>query len=125
MPETSLIQILNSLNLSQPILNIASKVIASERITPEEGLLLYEKADLGLLGMLANMVRERLNGNYAYFNKNFHIEPTNICIYRCNFCSYSRKFNEDGAWETSLDEITAVAQSYKGKDVTEVHIVGG
>jgi len=125
MPETSLTQTLNSLKLSQPLLNIASKVIAGTRITSEEGLVLYETADLGLLGMLANSVRERLNGNNAYFNKNFHIEPTNICIYKCKFCSYSRKFNEDGAWESSLDEIRAMAESYKGKDVTEVHIVGG
>lgn len=125
MPNGQLKHTIQRLHIAEPINSIATKVIDGVRISPEEGLLLYEKADLGLLGMLANIVKERLNGNLAYFNKNFHIEPTNICIYRCNFCSYSRKFNEEGAWETSLDEITAIAQSYKEKEVTEVHIVGG
>ncbi len=125
MSNSSVKQTIDLLHISHPLASIAHKVVTGERISPEEGLLLYETADLGLLGMLANMVRERLNGNNAFFNKNFHIEPTNICIYRCKFCSYSRKFNEDGAWESSLDEITAIAQSYKNKDVTEVHIVGG
>ncbi|HEY4784459.1 MAG TPA: aminofutalosine synthase MqnE [Bacteroidales bacterium] len=125
MSDNSLKQIINSLNIPESLKSIALKVTAGERISPEEGLSLYETADLGLLGMLANAVREKINGNDAYFNKNFHIEPTNICIYRCRFCSYSRKFNEDGAWESSLDEITAIAESYKGKDVTEIHIVGG
>jgi aminodeoxyfutalosine synthase len=125
MSETSIKQTVNLLNVTDPLTTIANKIIANERITPEEGLVLYEKADLGFLAMLANTVKERLNGNNAYFNKNFHIEPTNICIYRCKFCSYSRKFNEDGAWESNLDEITAMAQSYKDKDITEVHIVGG
>lgn len=123
LSETS--RITEILGTSQPIRLIAQKVTAGERITPEEGLLLYESADLGFLGMLANTTRERLNGNDAYFNKNFHIEPTNICIYRCKFCSYSRKFNEEGSWESSLEEIAAMAQSYKDKDVTEVHMVGG
>jgi aminodeoxyfutalosine synthase len=125
MPSSVLQQIIETPGISMPMSEIAKKVIANVRITPEEGLLLYESADLGLLGMLANTVRERLNGNDAYFNKNFHIEPTNICIYRCKFCSYSRKFNEEGSWESSLDEISTMARSYKGKDVTEVHIVGG
>ncbi|MDP4208489.1 MAG: aminofutalosine synthase MqnE [Bacteroidota bacterium] len=118
-------QTINLFNIPEPIAAIAQKVVAGERISTEEGLALYEKADLSLLGTLASVVRERLNGNDAYFNKNFHIEPTNICIYRCKFCSYSRKVNEDGSWESCLDEIAATAQSYKGKDVTEVHIVGG
>jgi aminodeoxyfutalosine synthase len=125
MPSSVLQQIIETPGISMPMREIAKKVIANVRITPEEGFLLYESADLGLLGILANTVRERLNGNDAYFNKNFHIEPTNICIYRCKFCSYSRKFNEEGSWESSLDEISTMARSYKGKDVTEVHIVGG
>jgi len=125
MNSSTIKQTINLLNIPESLAAIASKVIGGLRISPEEGLCLYETADLGLLGMLANVVRERLNGNNAYFNKNFHIEPTNICIYRCNFCSYSRKFNEDGAWESSIDEITSMAKSYQDKDVTEVHIVGG
>jgi aminodeoxyfutalosine synthase len=123
--QASLNQTISMLNLSETLHSIAEKVIRGERISPSEGLALYETADLGLLGMLANLVRERLNGNNAYFNKNFHIEPTNICLYRCRFCSYSRKISEEGSWESSLDEIAALCIPYQEKDVTEVHIVGG
>jgi len=66
---------------------IADKVTANNRITPEEGLLLFKKADLALLGLLAGVTRRRHNRNFAYFNNNFHIEPTNKCIYNCRFCS--------------------------------------
>jgi aminodeoxyfutalosine synthase len=113
------------INIPAPLASIAQKVISGIRITTDEGLLLYKSADLGLLGMLSNFSREKINGNDAFFNKNFHIEPTNICIYGCKFCSYSRKLNEEGSWEKNLDEIVSVAQSYRDKDVTEVHIVGG
>ncbi len=112
-------------NLSLELQQISDKVLTGERISAEDAIILYQKADLGFLGSLANFVRENLNGNNAYFNKNFHIEPTNICIYRCEFCSYSRKMNEHGSWESSLDEISALAKTYQGKDVTEVHVVGG
>jgi aminodeoxyfutalosine synthase len=113
------------LNIPAPLSGIAEKVVSGNRITPDEGLVLYQTADLGFLGMLSNFIREKINGNDAYFNKNFHIEPTNICIYQCKFCSYSRKMAEDGSWEKSLNEISSMAQAYKDKDVTEVHIVGG
>jgi aminodeoxyfutalosine synthase len=106
--------------------NIAEKVLAKERISAEEGLLLYKKAELGFLGALANHVREEKNGNHVYFNRNFHIEPTNICVFDCKFCSYSRlvKQKED-AWELSEEEILNIVRNYNGKPVTEVHIVGG
>jgi aminodeoxyfutalosine synthase len=106
--------------------NIAEKILAKERISAEEGLLLYKKAELGFLGTLANHVREEKNGNHVYFNRNFHIEPTNICVFDCKFCSYSRlvKQKED-AWELSEEEILNIVRNYNGKPVTEVHIVGG
>jgi aminodeoxyfutalosine synthase len=106
--------------------NIAKKILAKERISAEEGLLLYKKAELGFLGALANHVREEKNGNHVYFNRNFHIEPTNICVFDCKFCSYSRlvKQKED-AWELSEEEILNIVRNYDGKPVTEVHIVGG
>jgi aminodeoxyfutalosine synthase len=106
--------------------NIAEKILAKERISAEEGLLLYKKAELGFLGALANHVREEKNGNHVYFNRNFHIEPTNICVFDCKFCSYSRlvKQKED-AWELSEEEILNIVRNYDGKPVTEVHIVGG
>ncbi|MES2397641.1 MAG: aminofutalosine synthase MqnE, partial [Bacteroidota bacterium] len=77
-------------NISGDLKNIAEKVYCNERITFDEGLLLYEKGELGYLGTLANYIREKRHGNSVYFNRNFHIEPTNICVFDCKFCSYSR-----------------------------------
>lgn len=106
--------------------DIAEKVFNKKRITPEEGLYLFEHASLGYLGTLANFIREKKNGKNTYFNRNFHIEPTNVCIYTCTFCSYSRliKVRKDG-WEYTLDEIMDIVRKYDHEPVTEVHIVGG
>jgi len=106
--------------------DIAKKVFNKKRITPEEGLYLFEHASLGYLGTLANFIREEKNGNNTYFNRNFHIEPTNVCIYTCTFCSYSRLIKErkDG-WEYTLDEMMDIVRKYDQEPVTEVHIVGG
>ncbi len=105
---------------------IAEKVRNKQRITDEEGLLLFEKGSLSFLGSLANSIRERLHGDTTYFNRNFHIEPTNICVFSCNFCSYSRLYahKEDG-WELTADQMLGIVKSYDSKPVTEVHIVGG
>ena len=70
---------------SKELKQIAEKVKSGERITDEEGLLLFEKASLGFVGSLANYVREKLHGDKTYFNRNFHIEPTNVCVFSCNF----------------------------------------
>ncbi len=108
------------------ILNIIEKKVdRAERISPEEGLFLYTQGELGFVGMLANKVRERMNSNYGYFNRNFHIEPTNICIHNCEFCSYRRRINQDGAWEMGAEEIINKIRSYSNTKATEVHIVGG
>ena len=105
---------------------IANKIVARERITPEDGVLLFEKAGAPFVGALANFVRERLHGNKTYFNRNFHIEPTNVCVFACKFCSYSRLYahKEDG-WELTTDQMLNIVKGYDGKPVTEVHIVGG
>jgi aminodeoxyfutalosine synthase len=105
---------------------VADKVLEGQRISSEEGLLLYEKAPLALVGMLANHVRERLHSDRTYFNRNFHIEPTNVCVFACNFCSYSRLYaqREEG-WELDIEKMLGIVKSYDGKPVTEVHIVGG
>jgi aminodeoxyfutalosine synthase len=105
---------------------IAKKVLNDVRITKEDGIYLYEKADLAFLGVLANYVREKKNGDNTYFNRNFHLEPTNICLYTCTFCSYSRnmKKREEG-WEYTHDEMMDIIKSYDNQPVTEVHIVGG
>lgn len=116
----------SGLNFDTTLQAIQAKVFEGIRLTPEEGLLLYEKAELPFVGMLANRVRERKHGDKTYFNRNFHIEPTNVCLYTCSFCSYSRliKKREEG-WEYSFEEIMEQFMAYDGKPVTEVHIVGG
>lgn len=106
--------------------SIGDKVLAGSRISPEECLALFECDDLSYLAMLANSVREAKHGDKTYFNRNFHIEPTNVCLYTCSFCSYSRliKKREEG-WEYSLEEMMDQFKSFDSKPVTEVHIVGG
>jgi aminodeoxyfutalosine synthase len=96
-----------------------------ERLSAAEGLWLYEHATLPQLSAMAMAVRRRMNGSKVYFNKNVHIEPTNVCTNQCLFCSYRRAEGEDGSWELSLDEILAIADKYRDSDITEVHIVGG
>jgi aminodeoxyfutalosine synthase len=102
------------------------KIINKERIFFDEAVMLFEKAGLSYVGALANYVRECLHGNKTYFNRNFHIEPTNVCVFSCAFCSYSRLYaqREDG-WELSVAEMMDMVKKYDGKPVTEVHIVGG
>lgn len=105
---------------------IGEKIISGERITPEEGLLLFEEASLPFVGTLANYVREKLHGDKTYFNRNFHIEPTNVCVFACAFCSYSRLYaHREEGWELSIGQMMDIVKSYDGKPITEVHIVGG
>lgn len=105
---------------------IADKIYAGERLTKEEGLLLFEKGDLSFVGSLANHVREKLHGDKVYFNRNFHIEPTNVCVFTCNFCSYSRLYaHREEGWELTIDDMLNIVKKYDGQPVTEVHIVGG
>ena len=105
---------------------IAIKLYSGERISPEEGIVLFEKGSPAFLGSLANHVRERMHGDKVFFNRNFHIEPTNVCVFTCNFCSYSRLYakREEG-WELSIDDMLNIVKKYDGKPETEVHIVGG
>lgn len=121
----NILTLVNSSNIDTDLKKIAEKIVNNIRINDEEAILLYEKAELGFLGMLANFIREKKHGDKTYFNKNFHIEPTNICIYNCKFCSYFRKIGQEGAWEFSIEEILKMVESYKNTGVTEVHIVGG
>jgi len=114
-------------NQADPVLrSIGEKVLNRKRILNEEGLILFEKASLSYTGSLANFVRESLHGNKTYFNRNFHIEPTNVCVFSCAFCSYSRLYaHRDEGWELSIEQMMELVKKYDGKPVTEVHIVGG
>lgn len=106
--------------------NILEKVLNHQRINDEEALFLYESKNLPFLAQLANYIRRKRHGLKTYFNRNFHIEPTNVCIYDCKFCSYSRtiKKREEG-WEYNENEMLEMVKSYDNQPVTEVHIVGG
>jgi len=112
--------------LSPELQSIAEKVKTGQRITDEDCLLLFEKASLGFVGSLANAIKEKLHGDKVFFNRNFHIEPTNVCVFSCNFCSYSKLYahREDG-WELSIEQMLHMVKKYDGKPITEVHIVGG
>ncbi len=105
---------------------IARKVENGERITDQDCLLLFEKGSIGFVGSLANQIKERLHGDKVFFNRNFHIEPTNVCAFSCQFCSYSRLYaNREEGWELSIEQMLHLVKRYDGIPVTEVHIVGG
>jgi aminodeoxyfutalosine synthase len=128
-PMNKRIEQIKSIVVNQPdarLREIGEKIINGERLLFEEGLLLFEKAGLPYLGSLANYIRESLHGDKTYFNRNFHIEPTNVCVFSCAFCSYSRLYaqREEG-WELSIDQMMNMVKKYDSKPVTEVHIVGG
>jgi aminodeoxyfutalosine synthase len=120
------LSLLKKTGASDALLNIAEKALSGKRISTDEGVLLYEQGSLGFLGMLADAIRTEKHGQFVYFNRNFHIEPTNICVFDCKFCSYSRllKHRQEG-WELNEEQILDIVRSYVGKPVTEVHIVGG
>lgn len=112
---------------ADPILkSIGQKIIQKERISFEDGVALFEKSSLPYVGALANWKRNELHGDITYFNRNFHIEPTNVCVFSCKFCSYSKLYaHKEEGWELTIDQMMDIVRSYDGKPVTEVHIVGG
>jgi len=112
--------------INADIKSIIKKIDDNSRITPDEGLFLFKHASLSLLGSVANRIREKKHGNTTYFNRNFHIEPTNVCLFSCKFCSYSRLYSKrEEGWELSIDEMVDKVKAYDNKPITEVHIVGG
>lgn len=111
---------------SPALQTVADKVYQGERITEEEGLLLFEKGSLPFVGALANFIKEKLHGDAVFFNRNFHIEPTNVCVFSCNFCAYSRLYaHREEGWELTVQDMLNIVKKYDGQPVTEVHIVGG
>lgn len=108
--------------------SIYDKVQAEERLSFDDGVTLYESADITGVGYLANIIRERQNGNAAYYNLNQHIDYSNVCILhaRCHFCAFARKnIQTDGAWEMSVDEFLDKATYSIDHGCTEIHSVGG
>jgi len=120
------IEVIISAETDSTLQKIGTKIIHNERLLFEEGVYLFEHASLPYVGALANWKRESLHGDKTYFNKNFHIEPTNVCVFSCKFCSYSKLYaHKEEGWELTVDQMLDIVKSYDGKPVTEVHIVGG
>lgn len=104
---------------------IADSVRRGERINQSDALVLWRDAPLWLLGELATERKRSASGEKVYYNRNVHIEPSNICLFNCEFCSFRRRENDPDAWYMTLEEIEERAMELKGSDITEVHIVGG
>ncbi|MCF8289408.1 MAG: aminofutalosine synthase MqnE [Chitinophagaceae bacterium] len=120
------IQVLVDAQADPLLKSIGQKIIQNERISFEDGVALFEKSSLPYVGALANWKRNELHGDITYFNRNFHIEPTNVCVFSCKFCSYSKLYaHKEEGWELTIDQMMDIVRSYDGKPVTEVHIVGG
>src|SRR5437868_3871907 len=112
--------------VSDPALRpIAEKVIAGEPLSYEDGVALYRSRDIHAIGRMANFVRESLHGDKTYYNRNRHINYTNVCALSCKFCSFYRKRGEEGAYEMPVEQVVATARTAADAGATEVHIVGG
>jgi len=105
--------------------DIAAKVQAGERVSYDEGVFLANEADLLTLGRMANLVRERKNGNFAYYNTNVHLNPTNVCVYRCVFCAFRSDLKSPKAYTFSDDQVRERVAEAKAMGATEIHVVGG
>lgn len=104
---------------------ISKKVHAGERLSFDDGMALEQHADLHYLGELANLVRERKNGNVAYYNVNTHLNPTNVCVYRCQFCAFRADLKSPKGYVMSDEQMLERARGAVGRGATELHIVGG
>jgi aminodeoxyfutalosine synthase len=104
---------------------VAEKIYEGERLTFHDGISLYQTRNIPLLASLALFVKRRISGDKVFFNRNFHIEPTNICVFGCRFCSYRRRKGDADAWDFDIPDMLDICNNYVGKGITEVHIVGG
>ncbi len=104
---------------------ISEKVQQGERVTFEEGLFLERNVDVLTLGRLANIVRERKNGDTAYYNTNIHLNPTNVCVYRCQFCAFRSDLKSPKAYTFTDDMIRERVLEAGQLGATEIHVVGG
>ena len=104
---------------------MAARVSAGERLTAEDALTLWQDAPLWRLGELAVAKKREISGDKVFYNRNFHLEPTNVCLFNCKFCSFRRPRGSEDAWEWTMHEMEEQVRRYIGSGVTEVHIVGG
>jgi aminodeoxyfutalosine synthase len=107
------------------LLPVRERVLAGESLSLGDGVALYRSRDIHGIGRLANFVREKLHGDRAYYNRNRHINYTNVCALSCKFCSFYRKRGEEGAYEMPVEQVVATARKAADAGATEVHIVGG
>jgi aminodeoxyfutalosine synthase len=106
--------------------SIHEKVEAGERLSLDDGLFLYKPTTpLHEIGELANLIRQRINGNVAYYNINTHLNPTNVCVYRCTFCAFRSDLRDPKGYTMSDEQILARGQEALDNGCTELHIVGG
>ncbi|REJ86545.1 MAG: aminofutalosine synthase MqnE [Planctomycetota bacterium] len=110
---------------TQRLSEIAEKVESGERLSPDDGLFLDEHADVLTLGRLANVVRERKNGNIAWYNTNVHLNPTNVCVYRCTFCAFRSDLKAEKSYVFTDEMIRERVLEAKENGATEIHVVGG
>ncbi len=122
---SAVLSLFSQSGISNELLSIAEKVASDERITSGEGVLLFQEGSLPFLSVLADDVRHKINGKQVFFNRNIHLEPTNICVNHCAFCSYRRKKGEEGCWELGIGDLVQMAQDHALSGITEIHIVGG
>src|SRR6187399_1952883 len=101
--------------------SIEDKVLAGERLSFDEGMFLEEHVDTLTLGQLANIVRERKNGNFAYYNTNIHLNPTNVCVYRCTFCAFRSDLKTPKGYVMSDEAILTRAAEAEARGATELH----
>src|SRR5256712_9551762 len=116
---------MNYLLIPKALRTIAEKVEAQERISDEDALTLYQARDINAIGMLANVVRERKNANYATYIHNRYINYSNICVLSCQFCAFAAKKRDAHAFEHAVEEIIQAVAEALPLGITEVHMVGG
>ena len=105
--------------------DIAAQVAQGKRLTEGQALVLWREAPLWRLSELAVARKREISGDKVFYNKNFHLEPTNLCVFNCKFCSFRRPRGSAEAWDMSMEQVEEQVRSFVGSGVTEVHIVGG
>ena len=109
----------------QNINDIVASIRRGERLSASDALVLWREAPLWLLGELATQRKREVSGRSVFYNRNVHLEPSNVCLFNCEFCSFRRREGDPDAWTMSIDEVEARAKELRSADITEVHIVGG